>query len=199
MTNSSQARKEEAIEAHSHSRAALAALASRTSYVSFVIGLLFALCTLFYYLGELIDFAGWEGLPRDFFYGVHDVHRLLFFIPIIYAGYVFRVRGALIVTVAAFLVFLPRALSISPYPHPLLRMSLFVVSGGVMGVLTGMVRNETERRGQLEALVKNERDRLLGMLEIIGEGVLLIDPEYRIRFMNRSMARKLGESIGSLC
>lgn len=68
-----------------------------------------------------------------------------------------------------------------------------------MGVLTGMVRNETERRGQLEALVKNERDRLLGMLEIIGEGVLLIDPEYRIRFMNRSMARKLGESIGSLC
>lgn len=68
-----------------------------------------------------------------------------------------------------------------------------------MGVLTGMVRNETERRGQLEALVKNERDRLLGMLEIIGEGVLLIDPEYRIRFMNRSMARKLGEGIGSLC
>jgi PAS domain-containing protein len=130
---------------------------------------------------------------------VHDVHRILFFIPIIYAGYVFRVRGALIVTVAAFLVFLPRALSTSPYPHPLLRMSLFVVSGGVMGVLTGMVRNETERRGQLEALVKNERDRLLGMLEIIGEGVLLIDPEYRIRFMNRSMARKLGEGIGSLC
>lgn len=62
MTNSSQARKEEAIEAHSRGRAALTALTSRTSYVSFVIGLLFALCTLFYYFGELVDFA-WLGRP----------------------------------------------------------------------------------------------------------------------------------------
>jgi K+-sensing histidine kinase KdpD len=44
--------------------------------------------------------------------------------------------------------------------------------------------------------VKSERDRLLEMME---QGVLLIDPEYRIRFMNRSMAREFREGTGSLC
>jgi len=130
---------------------------------------------------------------------VHDVQRLLFFAPILYAGYVYRVRGAVVVTLAAYIVFLPRALTISPYPDPLLRASLFAVVGGVVGVLTGMVRDQSERRSQLEALLKAERDRIFGMLEMMKEDIYLVDPGYRIRFLNKSMTDQFGHGVGSFC
>ena len=107
-------------------------------------------CSLFYYFGELVNWAAWDALRRDFFYGIHDVHRLLFLAPIVYAAWCGRVRGAAIVTLVTFLIFLPRAFFVSPYPDALLRMSLFTVFAGVLGVLVGLLRNECERRTDLE-------------------------------------------------
>lgn len=31
------------------------------------------LCSIFYYVGEIIDFFGWKSLRLEFFYSVHDV------------------------------------------------------------------------------------------------------------------------------
>ena len=62
----------------------LAVLKRRDFYIFYILLCLVAFCTLFYYFGELVDFHGWESLRRGFFYGVHDVHRLLFLAPIIY-------------------------------------------------------------------------------------------------------------------
>ena len=106
-----------------------------------VVASLFGLCTLLYYFGELIDFAGSTAVQRDFFYGVHDVHRVLFILPIVYAAHQFRIKGSLIVTVAAFLVFLPRAIMVSPFSDPILRPVLFtIVASGVfcIGILAVM-------------------------------------------------------------
>ncbi|HXZ30624.1 MAG TPA: ATP-binding protein, partial [Dehalococcoidia bacterium] len=160
---------------------------------------LFAVCTLFYYFGELVNFAGWTALRREIFYSVHDVHRILFLAPIIYAGYFYRVRGALIVTLAAFLTFLPRALIISPYPDPMLRMVLFGIAAGMVGSLTGVMRNEHDKRSQLELLARTERDKLLKVLEGIEDGVIIIGPDKRIRFANPRMMRDFGEGIGCYC
>ena len=193
------ARKDEMSEPHSCRAAALATLRSRDFYLFYILVSLFGMCTLFYYFGELIDFTGWESLRQGFFYGVHDIQRLFFLAPIIYAGYIYRVKGAVIVTVAAFTAFLPRALTLSPFPDPVLRIVLFTVVEGSLGVLTGMVRNESERRRQLELLTRSERDRFLGMLERMEEGVIIAGPDYRIRFTNTSMAREFGEGIGSQC
>ena len=135
----------------------------------------------------------------DFLYGIHDVQRLLFFIPILYAAYQFRVKGALFVTLASFLVFLPRALIVSPYPDPLLRPALFALVACIMGVLVGVARNEAERRSRLEEFVIRERDRLMSMLERMRDGVFIIGPDYRIRFMNSSMKAEFGEGIGAYC
>ncbi len=159
----------------------------------------FVYYSVVYYFGEIVDLAGWEALRWDFFYGVHDVHRLFFLIPIIYAGYVFRVKWALITAFAVFLVFLPRALLVSPFADPSLRMVLFTIVSGIIGALTGMVRNESERRSRLEVLIKTERDKLLGILERMEDGVLIIGPDYRIRFMNPSMIREFGEGVGYYC
>ncbi|MFC2072211.1 ATP-binding protein [Chloroflexota bacterium] len=165
------------------------------SFITF----LFVYYTIAYYFGELVDLAGWETLRWEFFYGVHDVHRLFFLIPIVYAGYIFRVKGAVLTTLAAFIVFLPRALVISPFADPILRMLLFTIVAGIVGTLTGMVRNESERRSRLEALIESERDKLLGILERMEDGVFIVGPDYRIRFMNPSMVREFGEGIGSYC
>ena len=179
--------------------AAVSALKSRHFYSVYTTVLLFAYCTLFYYFGELTDYAGWETVRQDFFYGVHDVQRLVFLAPIIYAGYTFRVKGALVVTAAAFLAFLPRALIVSPYPDPLLRTGLFTAVAVCIGVLTGMVHNESEKRGQLEARVTIERDRILSMLENMEEGVIIVGPDYRIRYANQSIRKSFGEGVGTTC
>ncbi len=172
---------------------------SRNFHRFYILVLLWGFCTLFYYFGELVDFAGWEALRWDFFYGVHDIHRLLFMAPIIYAGYVFGVKATIIVTIVAVNSLLPRALFVSPFPDPLLRTVFFIVIAGAMGYLTAIAHSECERRRHLEALVRSERDKLLGILERMEDGVLISGPDYRIRFMNSSMVRDFGEGIGSLC
>ena len=158
--------------------------------------LLLVFCTLFYYFGELIDFFGWAALHWDFFYGVHDIHRLLFLAPIIYAGYFFGVRPAIIVMIIAVSAFLPRALFISPFPDPLSRTLLFIVIAGVIAYLTG---RQSERCKRLEVLMRRQNDAILGILERMEEGVLITSPDYKIRFLNPSMARSFGEGIGTHC
>lgn len=164
-----------------------------------IVPLLIVFCSLFYYFGELVDWAAWEALRIDFFYSIHDVHRLLFLAPIIYAGYTARVKGALIVTLVAFIIFLPRAFFVSPFPDPLLRMLLFTAFAGTIGVMTGIVRNQLERSRKLEAEVRSERSKLLGIIDRIEDGVLIIGPDYRIRFANLAMRRKFGEGFNSFC
>ncbi len=117
----------------------------KISFRPFVLPLMLAVCSLFYYFGELVDWAAWDAARNNFFYGIHDVHRLLFLAPIVYAGYTARIRGAVIITLISFIIFLPRAFFISPYPDPLLRMIIFTVFAGVIGCLVGVIRNQAER------------------------------------------------------
>jgi len=172
---------------------------NKATFRLFILPLLLVFCTLFYYFGELVDWAAWEALRREFFYGIHDVHRLLFLAPIIYAGYTARVKGAVIITLVSFSIFLPRAFFISPFPDPLLRMVLFTVIAGVIGALTGIIRDKSERSRQLESAITSERNRLLGILERMADGVLIVGPDYKVRFLNPSMIRDFGDGVDSFC
>ena len=180
-------------------REAIAVLNRHRFFPLYTLFALIWISTVLYYFGELVDVAGWEQLRWDFFYGVHDIQRLVFFIPIVFAGYFFRVKGALIVTFVSFVVFLPRAVMISPFPVPMLRVVLFAAIAGVMGFLTAVARNEYENRGRLERLVARERDNLLGILERMEDGVLIVGSDYIIRFMNPSMVRDFGSGMNSYC
>jgi len=180
-------------------REAVAALRGVRFFSFYTVFALFWVCGLLYYFGELVDFAGGDLSRWEFFYGVHDIQRLAFLAPVVYSGYVFRVRGALIVAFASLIVFLPRALIVSPFPEPILRIALFSIVAAVMGALTGVARNESERRGRLEARVETERDNFLAMLEGMEDGVMITGADYRIRFMNPSMVREFGDGIGAYC
>jgi len=161
--------------------------------------LLLVLCTIFYYFGELVDWAAWDVLRSNFFYSVHDIHRLLFLIPIIYAGYNARIKGAVIITLVSFVIFLPRAFFISPYPDPLLRMVIFTVFAGVIGTFVGIVKNQSEKAHQLETIISNERDKLLKIVDGMADGIIITGPDYRIRFMNTKMLEAFGDGAGLTC
>lgn len=105
---------------------------------------LMVVCTLIYYA----DQAPLVGIPQpshSFFTTVHDLHRALFFIPIIYASLLFRVRGSLITSFAFLCIVLPRALLISPYPDPLLRPLVFVTIAAFTTLLIATQLNRIER------------------------------------------------------
>ena len=172
---------------------------SKSNFRLFVLPLLLALCSLFYYFGEFVDWTKWDMLRAKFFYGIHDIHRLLFLAPIIYAGYYGRVKGAVIITLVSLMIFLPRAFFVSPYPDPLLRMSLFTVVAGSIGIFVGIIRNKSQQQILLEIQLKNERDKSSGILARMEDGVTITGPDCKVRFVNPSMIRDFGEGVGSPC
>lgn len=157
MASSNQVKKDEVDKAALRREAVSTALRSPHFYHLYIIGLLFLYCSLVYYFGELVDYAGWGALHWDFFYGVHDTQRLFFLAPIIYAAYVFGFKATMIMTVLSLAVFLPRGIFISPYSYPILRPVLFTIAAGIMGYFTAMSRRESKRRSRLEVLLRSER------------------------------------------
>ena len=47
---------------------------------------------------------------------IHDLHRSLFLIPLLYAGAIFRLKGSIICWVVFLVAIMPRALYFSPKP-----------------------------------------------------------------------------------
>ena len=119
-----------------------------------IITILTALFTFLYYIDQTA-LAGTPPLSSTFFTGIHDLHRTLFVIPVIYAALVFRVWGSLISSFAFLCVVLPRALIYSPYPDPLLRPILFVIILALASLLiaTQLDRAEKERKARAELSV----------------------------------------------
>jgi signal transduction histidine kinase len=109
-----------------------------------IIAALMAFGTLNYYIDQ-IPLVNTAPFNYSFFMSVHDLHRTLFFIPIIYAALVFRIRGGLIASFAFLCVVLPRALLFSPYPDPLIRPILFVVFATIISTLMAIHLNQVEK------------------------------------------------------
>jgi signal transduction histidine kinase len=104
---------------------------------------LFVALTVLYYLDHLLAISG-RSQGIGFFGGVHDLHRTFVLVPIIYAALVFRLSGCLIASVAFLCIVLPRAFYVSPYPNPLLRPLISVVSSFLIGALVAAWRTRLE-------------------------------------------------------
>jgi PAS domain-containing protein len=174
-------------------------LKAPNAYSFYTLFFMWALCTLFYYLGEIVDLAHWEAIRWEFLSSVHDIHRLVYLVPIIYSAYVFGVKATIIFTILSMMTFLPRAIFISPYPDPLARMLIFAFIAGIVGYLIAITRREIKKQTHLQTLLKDERNRLSGILDGIQAGVLLVGPDYKIRYMNESVSRDFGGSVGTYC
>lgn len=108
-----------------------------------IITALLALLTFIYYV-EQTPLVNIPPFNHSFFTTVHDLHRTLFLIPIIYAASVFRVRGSLITSLVFLCVVLPRALLFSPYADAIVRPLLFVVLAAFISLLIATQFNRIE-------------------------------------------------------
>ena len=119
---------------------------SRHFWHLFILGILLIYCILFYYFGELVNLFKWETLKIDFFYGAHDVQRIFFLAPIIYAGYIFGVKAVIIVTLVSAFAILPRFIVALYGYDPLWRIIMFIVIAGAVGYITARLRRSHFQR-----------------------------------------------------
>ena len=91
----------------------------------------------------------WDNLGLD----RHAFERILYLVPIIWAGFIFGFRAAFAVAIVAVICMLPRAISISEHPTDavLETIAVFVI-GCVVAFSFGTLRKERERRIQLVVL-----------------------------------------------
>ena len=153
-----------------------------------VIVITFALVCLFHY-AELI------GMPDtaypSFHFGLvrHTFDRILFFIPIIYAAFLFGRRGALITSFAALAAMLPRAILISPVAADAL-----LETGGVFAV--GMIASwgvwtrAEEKEKTRAALLKLESAH-----EILQHYMQAVRKSEKRQNILNTIASLLGESL----
>lgn len=159
-----------------------------------------------FYNANYIDLANWFPWLKEVFTTefIHDLHRSLFLIPLLYAGAMFRVRGA----IACWLVFLaavmPRALYLSPYPDSLPRTVTFSLMALLAGMLIALEENQRQREREARAKLEiahhtyvtkvlqaqeSERQRIAQELHDSVQQDLVV-------IANRSQALKAGEPGG---
>jgi PAS domain S-box-containing protein len=165
------------------------------------ITVLMIVCSVFYYMDVIVDFGGWLNLHWGLLYTVHDLHRALFLIPIVYAAYVFKVRGVIVTTSLSLLIFLPRALFVSPYPDPLLRAVISTVIMGIVGIMVAVLLNAISERKKLERdlrqtqndALKESEERYRTLFNSSADGILIADLETRqFLYANPAICRLLG-------
>ena len=136
----------------------------------------------------------------------HDIYRRLYYIPIIFAGFWFGLRGGLLCSVVVSVVFLPHVL-FQWHETPLtnaeqfLEMLLYVVVGGVTG---GLSQKEAQRREELRAA----NLKVEGAFEKLkGQSLALLAAEEQLRHADRlaalgevsaGMAHEIRNPLGSI-
>jgi diguanylate cyclase (GGDEF)-like protein/PAS domain S-box-containing protein len=167
----------------------------------YILLVLFTACTLFYYFGELVKLLGWQGLRWEIFYTVHDLHRMLFLVPILYSSYYYRLRGAMLANVASLLIFLPRAFFISPYPDATLRMVAFMILAIAISLLVVLTFNERDKGKVSTDALKQSEEKYRTILEQMHDSYYEVDLAGNFTFVNDAACLNLGysreELIGS--
>jgi len=132
--------------------------ALRSPHFWAIVGLSLAFTVLYYapQLGLSRCVPAWSG----FFTTVHDLHRGLFFIPIIYASFVFRMRGGAAASLYFLIVMLPRAVAFSPYPHPVARAIVFFVPAILISLLITSLLERVKRARAARTQLADLHDEL---------------------------------------
>ena len=104
----------------------------------------------------------------------HTFDRILYLAPVVWAGFVFGSRLAIITSLAALACMLPRAILISPYPKDaLFETSAVFIIGIVLAISFGALRKEREHRAHLAALdqVSTAVSRSLELSQILNSSL----------------------------
>lgn len=142
------------------------------------------------YYGEYLDFYNWFPFTGDFFTRVypHDLHRILFLIPMLYAAFIFRLRGAVVISIITGCILLPYSISVSPNDDSVLRTVAFIVIAGLATVLLALSEDHRIR-------TKREHDFMSVLAGTTNALIAVIDKDGRVTSINNSCTRIFGYSL----
>jgi len=134
----------------------------------------------------------------------HTIERVYLLVPVIYAGFIFGLKGGIASLVVAFSIMLPRVILISPSPTDASIETAGVMSIGiVVNLLFQMRRREQECIRVRGALLKTEEEKWRSSFNALEDVMLIIDRDYSIENINDSGLALLGKSreevIGKKC
>jgi DNA-binding winged helix-turn-helix (wHTH) protein len=156
--------------------------------------LIFGACSLLYYFGQIVDLEGWTNLRWEFLYGPHDIERLLFLVPLAYAYYFFGFRVMLTVTAASIIVFLPRAIFISPYPDALPRALFFAMAPVFVYPLVKKSQRSVPQEYKQEEALDATKNNLVTVIPGNGNGKVFSAGEVDVDFTKR-LVRRHGQIV----
>jgi two-component system sensor histidine kinase DegS len=168
-----------------------------------LIVVLLVLITLPYYEEALEHPAFLTHLTANLGLGRHAFERILYLAPIVWAGFLFGWRGAVITSLVALACMLPRAIFISPHPiDSLFETSAVFIVGNVLAISFASLRKEREYRTQLEVThqeLRASEERYRQLFENALDAIWLHDLDGNIIAANRSAAKLSGYSSAELC
>ena len=83
------------------------------------------LCSALYYQDIILDLLGQPTPNWSVFLITHDLHLFFFSVPLLYAAYVYRVRGIITTSIIVLLIFVPRVVLDTSYLEPFYRAWLY--------------------------------------------------------------------------
>jgi PAS domain S-box-containing protein len=159
----------------------------RNSHLWYIVILMIA-CSILNYLDLILDFMNLSSPGWHVFSTTHELYLFLFSIPLLYAAYVFGLRGVLISGVAAVLLnSVPDVMLTGYHPQQLLTEASFIVFVSIMGILIAHVQN---RRTQAE---ESERQYRL-LADNVSDVIWTMDMNLRYTYVSPSVMRMRGYS-----
>jgi len=159
----------------------------RNSHFWYIVVLMIA-CSILNYMEFILGFMNLPSPGWHIFSTTHELYLFLFTIPILYAAYVFGLRGALVSGVAAILLnSVPDVMLTGYHPQQLLNEANFVAFVTIIGILIAHVQN---RRTQAEE--SERRYRLLA--DNVSDVIWTMDMNLRYTYVSPSVMRMRGYS-----
>jgi PAS domain S-box-containing protein len=132
----------------------------------------------------------------------HAFERILYLAPIVWAGFLFGLRGAAITSLVSLVCMLPRAIFISTSPTDAIFETCAVyVVGNVLAISFDVLRKERERRTQLEITQRElqvSEERYRQLFENAHDAIWLHDMQGNIITANASTEKLTGYSLEEL-
>jgi len=124
----------------------------------------------------------------------HDLYRSLFFIPVLYAAHRFRMKGVIATTVISMLIFLPRALFISPYLSSLIRSIVFTIGLWFLGFFFATALNAIDKQKKIAEDLRESEEKYRSLVEFADDPIYLLDKDCRYVSVNNVFLSRLGLS-----
>ena len=136
----------------------------------------------------------------------HALERILYLVPIIWAGFLFGFRGTIITSLAALACMLPRAIFISPSPTDAIAETgaVFVTGSAISSLLAfsmKLLHREREYTNQLRMAqqeLRTSEERYRELFESANDAIWLHDLQDNIIAANKSLSRLTGYTLEQL-